>query len=137
MTVELEAYLKEVDRRLLVCPKQRRLSLLKELRGNISAFLDERPQTTAQEVRACFGAPEEIAAGFLKSLPDEELNKQLHIRKKALAFVKVVTIVLAVALISVIGFHVYDGYTYSHGETIYHQSTDTAPTPESDSYKTY
>lgn len=59
MTVELEAYLKEVDRRLLVCPKQRRLSLLKELRGNISAFLDERPQTTAQEVRACFGAPEE------------------------------------------------------------------------------
>ena len=38
MTVELEAYLKEVDRRLLVCPKQRRLSLLKELRGNISAF---------------------------------------------------------------------------------------------------
>ncbi len=130
MTVELEAYLKEVDRRLLVCPKQRRLSLLKELRGNISAFLDERPQTTAQEVRACFGAPEEIAAGFLKSLPDEELNEQLHLRKRVLTFVRSIVVVLAIVLLFLVGAHVLDTFTYTHGETTYEAPIEGTPPPD-------
>lgn len=136
MTVELEAYLKEVDRRLLVCPKQRRLSLLKELRGNISAFLDERPQTTAQEVRACFGAPEEIAAGFLKSLPDEELNEQLQLRKRIFNFVRMGVVAAVVAGILLLGFFVYDTYLYNHGNydvTI----NEVLPTPETDFYGEY
>ncbi|MDE6837939.1 MAG: hypothetical protein K2P33_06040 [Acutalibacter sp.] len=130
MTVELEAYLKEVDRRLLVCPKQRRLSLLKELRGNISAFLDERPQTTAQEVRACFGAPEEIAAGFLKSLPDEELNEQLQLRKRIFNFVRMGVVAAVVAGILLLGFFVYDTYLYNHGETTYEAPIEGAPPPD-------
>ena len=136
MTVELEAYLKEVDRRLLVCPKQRRLSLLKELRGNISAFLDERPQTTAQEVRACFGAPEKIAAGFLKSLPDEELNEQLQLRKRIFNFVRMGVVAAVVAGILLLGFFVYDTYLYNHGNydvTI----NEVLPTPETDFYGEY
>lgn len=136
MTVELEAYLKEVDRRLLVRPKQRRLSLLKELRGNISAFLDERPQTTAQEVRACFGAPEEIAAGFLKSLPDEELNEQLQLRKRIFNFVRMGVVAAVVAGILLLGFFVYDTYLYNHGNydvTI----NEVLPTPETDFYGEY
>lgn len=137
MTVELEAYLKEVDRRLLVCPKQRRLSLLKELRGNISAFLDERPQTTAQEVRACFGAPEEIAAGFLKSLPDEELNEQLHLRKRVLTFVRTIVAALAIVLLLLFGYHVYDVYAYSHGETSYDAPIEGIPPLDKSATDTY
>jgi uncharacterized membrane protein len=137
MTVELEAYLKEVDRRLLVCPKQRRLSLLKELRGNISAFLDERPQTTAQEVRACFGAPEEIAAGFLKSLPDEELNEQLHLRKRVLTFVRTIVAALAIVLLLLFGFHVYDNFSYNHGETLYEAPIEGYPPPDEGAIGTF
>lgn len=130
MTMELEAYLKEVDRKLLACPKQRRHSLLEELRGNIGAFLDERPQTTAQEIRERFGAPEEIAAGFLKALPDEELNRELRLRKRVFTFVRAVVVALAVVLLMLVGIHVFDTFTYTHGETTYESPAEGTPPPD-------
>lgn len=83
------------------------------------------------------GTPEEIAAGFLKSLPDEELNEQLHLRKRVLTFVRTIVAALAIVLLLLFGYHVYDVYSYTHGETLYSSPTEAAPTPESNSYEVY
>lgn len=137
MTAELEHYLKEINHNLTACPKPKRSQFVKELRGNIGVLLEERPHATIQDVTACFGSPEEISANFLKTLPDSELQRKVFFSQRAFTFVKIVAIILALGLLFLFGYYVYDSYKYTHGETTYGTPTEVAPTPENDIYITY
>lgn len=137
MTAELEHYLKEINHNLTACPKPKRSQFVKELRGNIGAFLEERPHTTIQDITACFGSPEEISANFLKTLPDSELQRKVFFSQRAFTFIKIVAIILALGLLFLFGYHVYDSYTYTHGETTYEKPQEGIPQSDPDALSTY
>lgn len=66
--------------------KQRRL-ILSEIKSNLSAYLEENPSASFEEIESRFGAPRQIAVAYVEEMGTEELLKQLRIRKRIISVI--------------------------------------------------
>ena len=76
--------------------KQRRL-ILGEIKSNLSAYLEENPSASFEEIESRFGAPRQIAVAYVEEMGTEELLKQLRIRKRIFAVISA-AVVLALLI---------------------------------------
>ena len=112
MKTELDAYYREIDRKLKIAPKKERDACLDEHRGNVEAFLLDHPDASLREIEKNFGTPEEIAEGFLRSSSVWETAKQFSLKRNVLR------VVLAVAAALLVGIVVF-GAVYIVGNTLF------------------
>ena len=75
--------------------KQRRL-ILGEIKSNLSAYLEENPSASFEEIESRFGTPRQIAAAHVEEMGTEELLKQFRIRKK------IITVICACAALALL-----------------------------------
>lgn len=81
---QLRSYYRGVRGGLICAGKEKRV-LLANLRENVSGYLAENPRAGIEEIQARFGSPEYIAAYSLRDLPDRQLVKKVHIRRRIAA----------------------------------------------------
>lgn len=107
---DLDLYYKEISA-LVLCEKKKKAEILKSLKVEIADYLEASPDSDMDEIRAVFGSPEEIAAGFSAELSQNEIRKKLSIRKAVIAVLLFALLVWTIfAAISLIDVH-----TEAHG----------------------
>lgn len=77
----LRQYYRSIRTDLSNCPCKQRNRILKELKANVSAFLEADPQADFQKVQAHFGTSQLIASSYLSDLTDTELLGAVKKRK--------------------------------------------------------
>lgn len=89
----------------LPCTWRQKNRFIRELSGNVRAFLKRSLDADMDAVRERFGTPQQIAAAFVDETDTSTLLKGLQIRRRVFA------IALAVAIIGLITF----ALLYAHG----------------------
>lgn len=85
---------------------------IRELSGNIQAFLQKSPNADMDAIREWFGTPQQISAAYVDETDTPQLLKSLRIRRR------IVRTVLIVAVICVTLYSLYIVYgTYRVDET--------------------
>lgn len=118
MKQEIEQYLKQIEGNLYTCPRKKRTAFLRDLRGNIAAYMEEHPNATLPELKNIFGSPEAIAESFLQSDEFATTKKVLSSKKKnanifLIAICILVTAILIYGAIYIADFH---DFTQGHWE---------------------
>lgn len=90
---ELRSYYRQTVR-MLPCARKIRAGLRERLRADITDYLSEHPDATAQTLREQFGSPESIAAAYVETMGAEELLQKLRLHDR---IVRGVIAVLAIA----------------------------------------
>lgn len=85
----------------LPCSRKLKNKILQEIKGNVTAYLEEHPQATISDIESHFGTPRSIAAAYVDDMNTEELIHALHIRKKVVT--TIVCTLLAVMLLWAMG----------------------------------
>lgn len=88
----------------LPCSRKLKKKILYEIKGNITAYLEENPDADYSQIESHFGTPRSIAAAYVDDMNTEELIHALHIRKK------IVTCIVSILLTSVLLWAI--GLTY-------------------------
>ncbi len=112
MSREIERYYKEIERSLFTCPKRKRVSFLREFRGSVSAYVEEHPQATMQELQSVFGTPESIAEAFLQSDEFSTTKKVVSSQRRIARFVLIALCVLVAAAVILGAIYVIGKYSY-------------------------
>ncbi len=131
MSREIELYLKHIERGLFTCPRKKRAALLRELRGNIDAYIEEHPNASIQELKSIFGTPEAIAEGFLQSAEFTTTKKVVSSKKRIVQIFLAAVCALIVLGIVLGTIYVVNFYRYTHGYWVETPATDT-PLPSID-----
>ena len=71
---EIKNYLKKAGKN---CPPEFRKKLIKELENNISDFIEEKPQSTAEDILKLFGEPEKFACEYILSMDENDIKKSV------------------------------------------------------------
>ena len=90
---ELRSYYRQTVR-MLPCARKIRAGLKERLHTDITDYLSEHLDATAQTVREQFGSPESIAAAYVETMGAEELLQKLRLHDR---IVRGVIAVLAIA----------------------------------------
>ena len=92
---ELTDYCKAVKKNLH-CSKQLKKEILHALESDIEEYLEQNPDTTAEDVREHFGDPADFARESLSVLDDEEIQRQISKSKfiKRIVLIAVIIICL-------------------------------------------
>ena len=93
---ELRSYYRQTVR-MLPCARKIRAGLKERLHADITDYLSEHPDATAQTVREQFGSPESIAAAYVETMGAEELLQKLRLHDR---IVRGVIVVLAIAVLA-------------------------------------
>lgn len=115
MNKQIEAYLKQIERSLFTCPKKKRISFLRDFRGDLNAYMQEHPQASIQELMSTFGTPDAIAEDFLQSTEFARTKKVLSTKRKIVRTVLIAVCTLIAATIILGTIYVVDVYKYTHG----------------------
>lgn len=123
----------------LPCSRKLKNKILQEIKGNVTAYLEEHPQATISDIESHFGTPRSIAAAYVDDMNTEELIHALHIRKKVVTTIvsTLLTIVLlwAVGVTCTMVYHAvkYTGAVYVEvGKMDTYSGETVATSPESD-----
>lgn len=71
---EIKNYLKKAGKN---CPPEFRKKLIKELENNISDYIEENPQSTAEDILKHFGEPEEFSCEYILSMDENDIKKSV------------------------------------------------------------
>lgn len=77
----LRRYLRTI-RSYLPCSRKVKKQILKEIQGNVNAYLEENPKADYAQIEVRFGSPKSIAAAYVDDMDTQELLHALHIRNK-------------------------------------------------------
>ncbi len=137
MRREIEKYLKQIESNLYTCPIKKRNVFLRDLRGNIDAYIEEHPNATLPELKSIFGSPEAIAESFLQS--DEfATTKQVVSSKKRIIRILIATACILVIAALILGtVYVVDCYKYTHGYAEMEPIQEGFTPPDSDAITSY
>lgn len=84
-------------RSILPCSRKMKAAILQQIQESIDNYFAENPNADYAEMRAQFGAPENIAAAYIESTGTAEILKSMSIRRK---IVGILTAVLVAALLA-------------------------------------
>lgn len=74
-------------RSFLPCSAKQRSLILGEIKSNLSAYLEENPSASFEEIESRFGTPRQIAVAHVEEMGTEELLKQLRVRKRIFSII--------------------------------------------------
>ena len=97
MSRDIELYFKQIERSLFTCPKKKRATFLRDFRGSVSAYVEEHPQASVQELKSIFGTPEAIAEAFLQSDEFSTTKKVVSSKRRIVRIVLIAACILAAA----------------------------------------
>ncbi|MBR3767704.1 MAG: hypothetical protein IKL10_05635 [Clostridia bacterium] len=107
---QLNTYYKDISSSLL-CKNGKKRIFIRELKSNISDFVENNPDATIEDIMNCFGKPAEIAESFKAETDILTLRKKLSVKKLIIiALSAALLIYLAFVIISLIDVH-----TEAHG----------------------
>lgn len=87
----------------LPCSARQNQQILSKIQNNVAAFLEEKPETSFDEIQMRFGTPQQIAAACVDEMGMCELLHRLRLRKKVLATIRNAALcILAVLVLLVI-----------------------------------
>lgn len=120
MTRELKKYYRTVRKKLFMFPRKKRNAIFEELQRDVSAYLEENPKATIQEVKDVFGTPAGIAESSLTSCSAENLEKQVRLRRRMLILILAViaAFLLAVLILQTIFIIDHHIFVHSHAEVV-------------------
>ena len=84
-------------RSFLPCSAKQRRLILGEIKSNLSAYLEENPSASFEEIESRFGTPRQIAVAHVEEMGTEELLKQLRVRKRIFSVISA-AVVLALLI---------------------------------------
>ena len=111
---DLRRYYRQIHKQLVGSGKEKR-KIITYIAEDISDYLEANPQADIAQIQECFGTPEYIAAYIAKTMDDQELIRQIRIKKRIL--VSVVAALLAALLIWAVGVGISTIHTHDdmHG----------------------
>ncbi len=71
---EIKNYLKKAGKN---CPPEFRKKLIKELENNICDYIEENPQSTAEDILKHFGEPEKFSCEYILSMDENDIKKSV------------------------------------------------------------
>lgn len=92
MNETLKQYLLEV-KRLLPCSSSEKKRCIMELETDISAFLENHPNASLEDLYVAIGSPESIAKSFIARIDPKQLSHRLSSKRK-----------IAIGVIAIIAF---------------------------------
>ena len=81
MNDTLKKYFQEV-RKLLPCSSSEKKRCIIELESDVSAFLENNPNATLEDLYASIGSPESIAESFIARIHPAQLSHKLSVNVK-------------------------------------------------------
>lgn len=135
MNVDIQQYLQRVKKEVRQSGDGD-LEYFKVFEQEVESFLEENPQADTATIERYFGSPNAIAADYLESLSDENLQEKFRLRRRVFHVIRAVAIALAVVIALLVGIFVYDNYLYTHGEKA-HYTSESMPVYPSSSCQTY
>lgn len=97
MNDTLKQYLQEV-KKLLPCSSSEKKRCIIELESDVSAFLENNPNATLEDLYASIGSPESIAKSFSSRISPTQLSHRLSIKRKIAIGVIVIVALLAIVV---------------------------------------
>ncbi len=125
-------YLLEV-KRLLPCSSSEKKRCIMELESDISAFLENNPNATLQDLYASIGSLESIAESFMARIDPKQLSHRLSVKRRVVISVVAIVTFLAISLgVTAYIFaddlqRFYDGYYVDNVEEYDILPSDLAP----------
>lgn len=97
-------YLLEV-KRLLPCSSSEKKRCIVELEADVSAFLENYPNTTLEDLYTSIGSPESIAESFIARMNHIQFSRKLSVSRKiaigVIAIIAFLAVVISAVAISV------------------------------------
>lgn len=94
MNDNLKQYLCELNR-LLPCSTKEKKRCIAELESDASAYLEQNPDASMEELHNAIGTPQSIAQAFMARLNPEQLSHRLSTKRKILIGVLTIATLLA------------------------------------------
>ena len=110
----LRSYFRSI-RSCLTCPRKQKKQIIRELKTNVTAFLEENPKASFEVIASHFGSPQQIASTYLSDLTDAELLHKLHIRKKVITIIAGIMAAILVIWLAVVGWAIVKEIIISGG----------------------
>jgi len=122
----LKAYYREI-RSCLPGGFRQKNRILRQIRDNVAVFQADHPRAAAEEVRAHFGAPDQIAAACVDEMDTIKLLNALRVRRR------MVTAVVAGILVALTMWGAYLGWAvHEYSQSIHGTYETYITTQESD-----
>lgn len=99
-------YLRKV-RALLPCSRKMKHEITAPLRRSLAEYLEERPDASAEDLRARFGAPEVIAASCLEEVETSDLLRRLRNRRRIIAVAITAAFLVLLSWWGFLAYHYY------------------------------
>lgn len=115
MNDTLKQYLQEV-KILLPCSSREKQRCITELEADASAFLENHPNATLEELYSAIGSPQSIAESFMARTDPEQLSHRLSVKRRIAVGIITIAVILAIvvgAIVAVTSYkrhNFYDGY---------------------------
>ena len=96
---DVRQYCREVES-LLICAPKTRQTFTEEFQSDVQAYISENgDDVSADELWAYFGAPEDIAKGFLDSLSSKAVKRAIDWKKVLLTGIGIALFLLALYIV--------------------------------------
>lgn len=115
MDKKLNRYYREIEKHL-PCSRAEKKKFLRSFQTDVESYLESNSGCTAESVFRQFGGPEKIAEEYVSSVDQSIVQKYLTERRKFWTFIKVVLVVLAAAIITLMTIFVADTWAFNHGQ---------------------
>ncbi len=86
-----------------------------ELQEDVIQYLEEHPNADQALLEEHFGAPDDIAEGFIAQMPSKVINDKFRVRNRVVAIVSAVAILITITWISTVLYMMNDAKTNHRG----------------------
>ena len=108
----VKQYIRSI-RRELPCSGKKKRQFISQIRCSITDFLQENPEADLEAVQAHFGTKQEIVEDFVRNEDASDLLRKMSIKKKVLAIIAGVMILITVTWGAVVTWSVIETKKYS------------------------
>ena len=130
MNNKLEQYIREVNQ-LLPCSAKEKKRCIAELKADASAYLEQNPDASWDELYEAVGSPHSIAQAFMAHLGPEQLSHRMSIKRKIVIGVISIAAILAIIVGSLVAVTAYKRHDFYNGyfvDTVDELPLDAEPT---------
>ena len=91
----------------LPCSRKVKADLLNSIRMNVGNYMEANPLASYDDIVACFGTPQQIAAACVAEMGTAELIKHLHVRRRIFLIFIITCVVFLLLWFSAAGILIY------------------------------
>ena len=131
MNDTLKQYLQDV-KILLPCSSREKQRCITELEADASAFLENHPNATLEELYSAIGSPQSIAESFMARTDPEQLSHRLSAKRKIAIGVVLIVAALAIVVGTLVAVTAYKRHNFYDGyfvDTVEELPSNAEPVP--------